>query len=178
MKLLFLSFLLLVFSTQAQQKGGILGKKAPKWEVTKWHNLSKETKTLDIDDYKGKVIYLYCFQSWCPGCHSKGFPTLKKVQEKFKDNDNVKFVAIQTVFEGYHANTFANALKVSKKFGLKLPFGQSGEKGVKSSVMKAYKTRGTPWTIIIGKDGLVKYNDFHIKVDDAKKIIDKELNTK
>ena len=177
MKKVLLSIMLisLCVSVQAQQKGGILGQKAPKWNVKKWHHLSQDKKSLEIDEYKGKVIYLYCFQSWCPGCHSAGFPTLKKVQEKFKNNKEVKFLAIQTVFEGFHTNTFANALKVSKKFGLTIPFGQSGEKGVKSQLMKDYRTRGTPWAIIIGKDGLVKYNDFHIKSSEAEKIINKEL---
>lgn len=38
--------------------------------------------------------------------------------------------------------------------------------------MSGFKTRGTPWTIIIGKDGIVKYNSFHIKPEAAIKLID------
>lgn len=38
--------------------------------------------------------------------------------------------------------------------------------------MSGFKTRGTPWTIIIGKDGIVKYNSFHIKPETAIKLID------
>ena len=45
-----------------------------------------------------------CFQSWCPGCHSHGFPALKKVSDAFADNQNIAFVGIQTVFEGYFTN--------------------------------------------------------------------------
>ena len=64
-----------------------------------WLNLPSGKKKIDIQDYQGKVLYLFCFQSWCPGCHSSGFPTLQKVMSRFKDNDDVAFVAIQTVFE-------------------------------------------------------------------------------
>ena len=116
--------------------------------------------TLDIADFKGKTVYLYCFQSWCPGCHKVGFPTLKKVQKKFKDNAKVSFVVIQTVFEGFKTNTFENGKKVLNKFGLKIPFAQSGENNVKSTFMKKYKTRGTPWVIIINPKGKVIYNGF------------------
>lgn len=53
---------------------GILGQRAPEWDVRQWFNLPDGKDTVDLGDYKGKVVYLYCFQSWCPGCHSSGFP--------------------------------------------------------------------------------------------------------
>ena len=53
--------------------------KAPEFHVNNWIN-SKGNKTEEIklSDFKGKFKILYCFQSWCPGCHSKGLPDLKK----------------------------------------------------------------------------------------------------
>ncbi|MGB6220760.1 MAG: hypothetical protein WBG04_06995, partial [Haloferula sp.] len=62
-----------------------------------------------------------------------------------------------------------------KKFKLKMPIGQSGEKGKRSAIKKNYKAPGTPWSIIIGKDGKVKFNDFLIEPKEARKIIDAEL---
>ncbi|MCH7878660.1 MAG: redoxin domain-containing protein, partial [candidate division Zixibacteria bacterium] len=62
---------------------GILDRPAPDWSVEKWHNLPPGKQSLDISDYKGKVLYLYCFQSWCPGCHKHGFPTLQKMLANF-----------------------------------------------------------------------------------------------
>ena len=156
-------------------KGGILDKKAPKWEATDWVNLPAGKKSVDIEDYKGKVIYLYCFQSWCPGCHKSGFPTLKKMIDKYKNNKDVAFVSIQTVFEGFHTNTPDKIKIIDKKYGLNIPMAQSGkqEGDVKkrSPLMKKYRTRGTPWTIIIDKEGVVKFNGFHIKPDEAEKVI-------
>lgn len=37
--------------------------------------------------------------------------------------------------------------------------------------MSGFRTRGTPWTIIIAPDGTVKFNGFHIKPEAAKKLI-------
>ena len=79
---------------------------------------------------------------------------------------------VQTVFEGFGTNTTDAAKKIVKRYNLEsIPVGQSGTKKVESKIMEDYKTRGTPWTIIIGRDGKVKYNDFHIKPETAKKLV-------
>lgn len=55
---------------------GIEGERAPAWGVASWFNLPDDKTRLDIQDFEDQVVYLYCFQSWCPGCHSRGFPAL------------------------------------------------------------------------------------------------------
>jgi len=57
---------------------------------------------------------IYGFQSWCPGCHSQGLPSLQKMVDALKDNKSVEFYAVQTVFEGEHANTKEKMLEVQK----------------------------------------------------------------
>ncbi|MGB6220135.1 peroxiredoxin family protein, partial [Haloferula sp.] len=151
--------LLMLFSSaivQGQQpRGGILNQQAPEWEVDKWLNLPEGKDTLTLADYKGKVVFLCFFQSWCPACIGKGLPDLKDLQTKYKNNEDVALVAVQTVFEGHDTNTMEAAEKIAKKFKLKMPIGQSGEKGKRSAIKKNYKAPGTPWSIIIGKDGKV-----------------------
>ncbi len=160
----------------ALSSSGIKNQKAPPWGVTKWSQLPEGKTKLDIDDYKGKVLYLYGFQSWCPGCHKYGFPTLQKLVSHYSNNPNIQFVAIQTAFEGFFANTFEKARETMNKFKLSIPVGQSGEKNSPSIFMKRYKTRGTPWTIIIDKNGIVHYNDFHIQPGQAIELIDQLEN--
>jgi len=154
----------------------MLGKPAPKWDVGRWHQLPTGKTSLDISDFKGKVLYIYCFQSWCPGCHSRGFPALQQVSRKYKDDDSVRFVVFQTVFEDRASkpvNTFENLKKIAKKYGLKMPFAQSGSRKDKSKLMRAYKTGGTPWTMIIDKKGVIRYSSFHITPADAGKLIER-----
>ena len=172
--IVFLNFL----NLSANEKYGILGQKAPQWSIKKWHNLPNDKTSLEIDDYKNKVLYLYFFQSWCPACLHKGFPTIKSLHDKYKDNKDVAFIAVQTVFEGHDTNTIESAKKLAEKFSLDIPFGQSGEKGSRSKIKKDYKAPGTPWTVIIGKDGTVKFNYFVIDTEKAVKIIDLELAKK
>lgn len=169
--------LALAGTAAAVNQRGILGRPAPDWSVDQWLNLPAGKKKIDVADFDGKVVYLFCFQSWCPGCHSSGFPTLQKVMSRFKGNDEVGFVAIQTVFEGFGSNTFDHAKQVAQKYKLTIPIGQSGEQGRPSQVMARYRNGGTPWVIIIDRDGVVRYNDFHVGVDQADKIIRKALKS-
>lgn len=162
-------------NAQAQPKRGVLGKKAPSLGVKTWFNLPKGKDSVDIVDYRGKVIYLYGFQSWCPGCRKYGFPTLTKLIEHYEKNDEIAFVAVQTTFEGFGTNTPQSAKETAKRYNLTIPVGHSGSPDERSTVMQRYRTGGTPWTIIIDQEGIVRYNDFHITPDDAISMIDRLL---
>ena len=156
----------------AQRSLGILGKEAPSWGVDTWIQLPDEKTRIDVDDFRGKVLYLYCFQSWCPGCHSHGFPTLQALIKKYKEDPDVEFVAVQTVFEGFQTNSPEAGWKTAEKYGLEIPIGHSGSKEGHSTVMSRYRTGGTPWTIVIDRNGTIRYNDFHIKISEAEQLIE------
>ena len=153
-------------------KRGIVGQQAPAWSTSKWIGLPTGKKSFDIQDVKGKVTYLYFFQSWCPGCHRQGFPTLKTLEQNFRDQTDVQFVAIQTTFEGHHTNTPDKLEAMSKRYNLKIPFGQSKGTSGTPQIMQAYRSGGTPWVVIIDKQGKVVFNGFHIDAKAATKGIE------
>ena len=157
---------------------GILGKPAPSLGVKTWFNLPIGQTTVDVTDYEGKVVYLYGFQSWCPGCHSQGFPTLTKLIKHYDGNQDVAFVAVQTTFEGYGTNTPEAAIETAKRYGLTIPVGHSGSRDEPSTFMQRYRTGGTPWTVIIDRNGVVRYNDFHVQPEDAIRLVDGLLTPK
>ena len=119
-------------------------------------------QSLDVDDLEGRVVFMLGFQSWCPGCHSRGFPALKQLIEDYKTTDDVSFVAVQTVFEGFSTNTTQRAWDTARRYKLDIPIGHDGSDGRRSSIMRRYRTGGTPWVIIIDKKGVVQFNDFHV----------------
>jgi thiol-disulfide isomerase/thioredoxin len=158
--------------TAQDGKPGIRNRPAPAWGVTEWLNLPKGKTSLDLADYRGKVIYLYGFQSWCPGCHQHGFPTLKEIIARYGSDTNVAIVAVQTTFEGFQSNGFAQAKQIAKRYELKISVGQSGTAQEPSLVMQRYRTGGTPWVVIIDRQDVVRFNDFHVTAADAGRIID------
>lgn len=90
----------------------------------------------------------------------------------YEGDSEVAFVAVQTTFEGYGINTFEKAKSTMARYDLSIPTGQSGDETTRSRLMQAYRTGGTPWTIIIDKSGVVRYNDFFIDPKRAIAIID------
>ncbi|OPX27726.1 MAG: hypothetical protein B1H07_00760 [Campylobacteraceae bacterium 4484_166] len=165
----FLSVLLVVSSVYSADR--LIGQKAKQFEVDSWIQTYK--KDLDIDDFKGKVLYLYGFQSWCPGCHSHGFPTLSRLSKIYKDDKDVAFVAIQTTFEGFSSNDEQAAREIVKKYKLTMPVGHSGVNGLRSKFMSNYQTGGTPWTIIVDKQGIIRFSNFHLSVGEAVSLINR-----
>ncbi len=85
----------------------------------------------------------------------------------------MKFVAIQTTFEGHDTNTARGAWATAEKFGLDIPVGHDGGHDGPSSIVKRYNTAGTPWVVIIGPDGVVRWNDYYISFKHAIHEIDK-----
>jgi len=144
--------------------------KAKEFNVKQWIDANgKETDQIRLVDFEGKFKVIYCFQSWCPGCHSKGLPDLKKMVEALKGQEDVVFLAVQTVFEGHHANTYEKMVETQKQYELKIPFGHdAGDNGKsRSNIMTNYQTGGTPWFIFIDKNDSVVFADFHINVEGA-----------
>ena len=144
--------------------------KAPEFNVNNWIDANgNKTEPIKLSDFKGKFKVVYCFQHWCPGCHSKGLPDLKKMVEATTSNENVIFLAVQTVFEGHDSNTNEKMVETQKQYDLKIPFGHdAGDDGKSiSNIMKNYQTGGTPWFLFIDKHDNVVFSDFHLNPDAA-----------
>jgi thiol-disulfide isomerase/thioredoxin len=155
---------------------GIIGQQAPELMVKEWVNAEGEKiGAIHLADFKDKKVVIYGFQSWCPGCHSRGLPTLKALVKKYKGRDDIVFLAIQTVFEGFDANTYEKMLEVQKQYELEIPFGHDvGDETTnnKSSVMHQYQSGGTPWFIVLNDKHEVVFNDFHIDEDIVLELIE------
>ncbi|GAA4888731.1 hypothetical protein GCM10023311_10860 [Flaviramulus aquimarinus] len=144
--------------------------KAPEFEVHHWIDANGyKIEPIKLSHFKGQFKVVYCFQSWCSGCHSKGLPDLKKMAEALKSNNNIVFLAVQTVFEGHDSNTYEKMVETQKEYDLKIPFGHdAGHDGQSiSNIMTNYQTGGTPWFLFIDKHDNVVFSDFHLNPDAA-----------
>lgn len=148
---------------------GIAGKRAPELRVPHW--ISNVEGDLRLEDINEPIIYLFSFQSWCPGCHHHGFPALRSVRTALTTQglvDRVRFVVVQTAFEGRNDNTPDAAKKSMRDHDLTdIALGHDSQDPPK--LMADYRAGGTPWTVIIGPrpDRSVLFNDFHVDADNA-----------
>ena len=104
-----------------------------------------------------------------------GFPTLQKLTQAFKNVDQVKFLAVQTVFEGHDYNSRDKLRKNQLEWDLKIPMAHAAgnpETHEIPEIMKKYRSGGTPWKVIINPEGKVVFNQFHIKPSQAVTLIE------
>ncbi len=158
-------------NSMSQQRYGILGLAAPEINLSNWIDAAGQpTDRILLSQLRGKVIYLYFFQHWCPGCHSHGFPTLQTLAQTFKGDDRVVLLAVQTAFEGKSINTLDKLRKNQIDYDVAIPMAHDGGEGNPRGMpqtMIDFRSGGTPWTVIVDPDGKVVYNQFHIDVNQA-----------
>ncbi len=81
-------------------------------------------KTLDgtttlLSDFKGKVIFLNFWATWCPPCRSE-MPSIQSLYNKIKGNNDVKFIIVsmedpETIKNYLTENKFTMPVYVSDK---------------------------------------------------------------
>ena len=149
--------------------GGLFLFHAPELRVAKWIDAQGQARApLTLAELGDGYKVIYCFQHWCAGCHSHGFPALAKLVGALS-GAGFDFAVVQTVFEGFEVNTFDHLRETQLRYGLELPFGHdqlaaSQGTGV-STVMQDYGTGGTPWFIVISPAGEVVFSDFQLDAD-------------
>ena len=160
------------------QERGIVGRQAPELEAEFWLDAKGEKGDFSIADNRGKWIYLKLWQSWCPGCHSSGFPTLKKITDAFMDEPLLVTAGLQTTFEGHDINTADKVRKMQLRYELPIPMGHDpGRKNPDGypNTMRSYRTGGTPWQVVINPQGMVVYDGFHVNPEKAIEFFKKKI---
>lgn len=171
-------FGLTVAGTAGAREFGILDQPAPELQVDYWLDRNGKPTTYSIGASRGKWIFLECFQNWCPGCHTHGFPTLKKVADAFDGDERVSVAAVQTVFEGFSSNTREAVRELQLRYELPIPMGHdpgTPEHEGLPYTMLSYRTGGTPWAIVIEPGGTVAYNNYHIDGDKFIELLKEQL---
>ena len=165
------SFIPDTLTAQSSSEYGIVGHRAPELNLEYWINKNGDPGDFSVQDSRDKWVLLKCFQDWCPGCHSSGFPTLKAFSDVFWDHPRVAIAGIQTVFEGFSANTVEDVRKLQLQYALPITMGHDAgdpDGDHRPQTMIKYRTGGTPWIILINPEGVVVFNDFHA---DTEKLI-------
>lgn len=153
---------------QSSHNYGILGATAPELKVDYWIDSEGKDANFSVKDAAGKWVFLKCFQNWCPGCHSSGFPTLQAFSKAFYGHPKVAIAGIQTVFEGFSSNSQKAVRELQLRYELPIVMGHNPgdpDGNHRPTTMIDYRTGGTPWLILINPEGTVVFNDFHVNTE-------------
>jgi len=165
-------------SARSAPERGIVGRNAPELDAEFWLDAAGQRTTFSLTAQRGKWVHMKCWQSWCPGCHAHGFPALKEFSDAFADEPRVVNLGIQTTFEGHDVNTGDKVREMQLRYALPIVMGHDpGKRNADGypNTMRAYRTGGTPWHIIVEPGGQVIYNGFSISPDRAIEYIRRQL---
>jgi len=123
-------------------------------------------KMVSLKDFRGKVVYLDIWASWCGPC-LKEIPASKKLEEELKGKD-VIFLCVSL---DQNEDAWKKIIKEKDIPGIHL----ISKGDFDAEMAKLYNVKGIPRYFIIGKDGTIVNNNAGRPSTDAKQEIEKSL---
>ncbi len=114
--------------------------------------------TVNLIDLKGKIIVLDFWATWCGPCKAS-FPAMQAMVDKYKDNENVKFLFIDTYERGANKEKAANDYITEKGFSFQVLMDNSDE------VAKSYGANNIPAKFVIDKNGNMQFKSAGFRND-------------
>ena len=123
-----------------------VGVNAPDFKVMTLDSVPKE-KTLD--DYRGEVVLINIWATWCGPCRIE-MPSIEQVHRDFGPK-GLKVLAISVDDPGADAQVRQFVKQYQLTFEVLHDTG-----GQDGKVSKDYQTTGYPETVIVGRDGIIR----------------------
>jgi len=112
---------------------------------------NQEGKYVSLTDYKGKVIYLDFWATWCKPCLEE-VPGSIKLNKKLSSDTNIVFMAVSIDSE---TERWKQMLEKKKMIGVQL----ISIAGKESDVLLNYQVATIPRFIVIDKNGYIVLNN-------------------
>jgi cytochrome c biogenesis protein CcmG/thiol:disulfide interchange protein DsbE len=124
------------------QQGQInVGQPAPEFEL-----ITFEGETYRLSEYRGSVIVINFWASWCESCKPEA-KDLEAAYQFYKPRGDVLFLGVDYV------DTEPEALAYLEEFGITYPNGPD----LRTEISQAFRIRGVPETFIIDQEGVIAH---------------------
>jgi hypothetical protein len=146
------------------QRQYVVGQTAADWHVSEWLR-SNGQPVLDVADLRGKLVALFCFDPECRGSQTHGLPALRSIGEHYFGDPDVVVVGLYVPTTRRRTKR-SDLLDLAAQLPLRTLIGQCGAGGEDPRILDDYQICGTPWLVLIDRDGIVQFSNYVVQSDE------------
>jgi hypothetical protein len=122
---------------------------------------------------RGRVAVLEVFQWRCPGCMTNSLPHAQRLVDRYRGDARVVVVGIATAFEKEDYPFMADVGGIAtglREQGWQFPVMRDAEDERVVLALRPGERTGTPMTLVVDADGLVRWHGFNGNTETAREI--------
>ncbi|MBL1408156.1 TlpA disulfide reductase family protein [Sphingobacterium faecale] len=133
----------------SKYKSEMIKKEAPQFTL-----VNRDGKTVSLSDYKGKVVVLDFWATWCGPC-VMSFPGMQAAVNKYKGDQEVEFLFIDTWQREENYKELVGEFMTKNNYSFHVLFDEM--KDNTKATTTAYGVKGIPHKVVIDKEGFIRF---------------------
>ncbi len=164
-----------VLGQQIEKRIAFLSPTAPGKLSVPFTRIDKDGKEINLTDYKGKIVLLDFWGSWCAPCRAS-HPHLKELYAKYKDKGFEIIAVAQETAKAMEARK-EKWLEAIEKDGISWVHVMNNDGSeLIQDIVKDYRVTAFPTKILLDTDGKILLRITASATDDVDKMLEKKLS--
>lgn len=115
-------------------------------------------KIVSLKDFEGKIVVIDFWATWCAPC-IESFPAFQQAINKYKNDDNVKFLFIDTWEKGENNDKIVKKYILDSKYTFHVLMDENDTTGKQGMVANTFVIQRIPTKLVIDKKGNIRFKD-------------------